>query len=495
MTALSDVRVVRGGTALELGGRRVVRRCDLESALGAADPLASRRFVAARPEGDGLVLTFAGGDEERLPEDAFADSGARAATQRRADLIVEGAGLLLSCERSGTDSLGAIRDGSLVIGGDRILWVGPGRDLGASGIDLAGARRIDAGGRLLTPGLVDCHAHPVFAGQRAGEFERRARGDSYLEIQAAGGGIAATLAPTREASAEEHIAACAARVRRALAWGTTTMEAKSGYDLTVDGELRLLEIAWMVDALQPLDLVPTLLGAHVVPPERADDRRGYLDDVIEKMIPEAARRGLATAVDVYCDANAFRCEESREVLGAARAAGLPVKAHVGQFADIGGAELVAELGGLSADHLENVSRKGIDALAASGVVAVMLPGACVQLRMAPPPVGELRRAGVTMAIASDLNPGTSHSETLPVPMWLATTHFGMTVEEAWLGVTANAARALQRHDIGVLAPGAVADAVLWDAEIPAEIPSHFGVNLVHRVIAKGRLVPGPSGRA
>jgi imidazolonepropionase len=349
---------------------------------------------------------------------------------------------------------------------------------------------VDAQARLVTPGLIDCHAHPLFGGNRAGEFSSRAEGQSYLDIAAAGGGIQATIEPTRAASFDQHVAQAAARMRRALAHGTTTSEAKSGYDLTLAGELRLCEVAWAVDALQPVDLVPTLLGAHALPPEyaHAGDREGYVRLVAEAMIPQAAERGLARSADVYCDQGAFTLDETRRILTAARAAGLHARAHVGQFADLGGAELIAELDGLSADHLENVSEAGISALAARGVVAVMLPGACVQLRLAPPPVAALRRAGVPMAVATDMNPGTSMSESLPVAMWLATTHYGMTVTEAWLGVTRLAARALGRHDIGVLGPGALADIVIWDAGSPAEIPYHYGVNLVERVIKAGRVV-------
>jgi imidazolonepropionase len=212
-------------------------------------------------------------------------------------------------------------------------------------------------------------------------------------------------------------------MRRALAAGTTTCEAKSGYDLTAAGELRLLEIAWAVDAFQPVDLWPTLLGAHVVPPEFDRDRGAYVRLVAESMIPAVAGRGLAHAVDVYCDQGAFTADESRLILTAARAHGLGLRGHVGQFSDLGGAGLIAELGGLSADHLEVVSDDGIAAMAAHGVIAVMLPGACVQLRMQPPPVARLRAAGVPMAVGSDLNPGTSMCETLPVQMWLATTHY------------------------------------------------------------------------
>jgi imidazolonepropionase len=267
------------------------------------------------------------------------------------------------------------------------------------------------------------------------------------------------------------------------------MEAKSGYALTVEGELRMLEAALAADALHPVDLEPTLLGAHALPPGRGD-RATYIDEVAGRMIPDAAAAGLARSVDVYCDEGAFTLAEARLVLEAGRRSGLHVRAHAGQFADLGAAELVAELGGLSADHLERVSPGGIRAMAAHGVVAVMLPGACVQLRLDPPPVAALREAGVAMAVASDLNPGSSACESLLVPMWLAATHYRMTVDEVWLGVTRHAARALGRPDVGVLAPGAVADLVMWNAERPAEIPYSYGAGtaLVRSVLKAGRPV-------
>lgn len=485
---IDRVAVVRRGTALELalagGERRVVRRIDLAPILGwpgANEP----RFADAVLSARAVHITYTDGTSEAIERAHLLAPGSR---QSRADLVIENIGCLITCDGEPDDLLGVMADAAVVCGGDRVLWVGPGAELSRSGYDLTGADRVDAGGRLVTPGLVDCHAHPLFAGDRAGEFERRAQGDSYLDIAAAGGGIGATLEPTRAASFDDHVALAAARMARALAHGTTTCEAKTGYDLTLEGELRLCEIACAVDALQPVDLMPTLLGAHALPPEYAGARDDYVRLVAEHMIPRAAERGLAHAADVYCDQGAFSLDETRRILMAARAAGMHLRAHVGQFADLGGAELIAELGGLSADHLENVSGAGISALAAHGVVAVMLPGACVQLRMTPPPVAALRQAGVPMAVATDLNPGTSLSESLPVQMWLATTHYGMTVTEAWLGVTRLAARALGRHDIGVLTPGALADIVIWQAGSPAEIPYHYGVNLVERVIKAGRVV-------
>jgi len=390
---------------------------------------------------------------------------------------------------AGDSGLGVVDDGALVCGGGRLLWVGADGDVGNAGVDVGTAEELDAGGCLVTPGLVDCHAHPIFAGNRAGEFAVRAAageaGASYQEIATAGGGIRATVAATRAASKDALVELTMARAARARSWGTTTLEAKSGYDLTEAGELRMLEVAREVEARGVVRVSPTLLGAHSLPPEYADDRAGYVAACV-RMAEAAGAQGLATAIDVYCDDGAFTLAETRAVLEAGKRAGLAVRAHVGQFADLGAAELVAELGGRSCDHLEQVSDAGMAAMAAAGVVAVMLPGACVQLRMTPPPVAKLRAAGVTLAVATDVNPGTSFSEALPLQMWLATTHYGMTVEEAWLGVTRVAARVLGRDDVGVLAAGAWADFVLWDAEVPAEVPYHYGARVAARVFVGGR---------
>lgn len=384
------------------------------------------------------------------------------------------------------EGLGLIKGAAIVIKGRSIAWVGAEKDMPSSLADDAAIRDLE--GRLVSPGLVDCHAHPVFAGRRADEFARRARGDHYLDIAREGGGIMATVRATREASQDELIELSCARMRFALKSGTTTMEAKSGYDLTSDGELRLLEVAAAVSAKQAVALRPTLLGAHALPPEFVGNRPGFIETVIEEMIPRAASTRAAEAVDVYCDEGAFTLEETRLILEAAKRNGLKTKAHIGQFADLGAAQLLAELGSLSGDHLEVVSNEGLRAMAQAGVVATLLPGACVQLRMTPPPVEAMRNAGVAMAIGSDLNPGTSHSESLPLAMWLATTHYGMSVEEAWLGVTRNAARALGDASLGSIAEGGPADLVVWDAELPAEVPYHFGVNLVDSVYKSGDIV-------
>lgn len=394
------------------------------------------------------------------------------------DLVIHNA-RVMTCDPA-LPGTGLLDHAALAIAGATVAWVGP------SAERPRGARELDARGRLVTPGLIDCHTHAIFAGDRAREFAMRAAGTSYLEIARAGGGIAATLDPTRAASDDDLIASLVARLDAALLGGTTAIEVKSGYDLTVDGELRLLRCIAAAAARRAQRVVPTLL-AHLVPPERAATRDAFVAEICNQVIPRAAQGHLATSVDVYCDDGAFTLAESRAIFTAARASGLAVRGHVGQFRDLGAAELLGELAGLSADHLEQVSDAGIAALARAGTIAVMLPGACVQLRLPVPPVDRLRRAGVALAVASDLNPGSSYCETLPIQMWLATTHFGMTVDEAWIGVTRHAARALAIPG-GTLTAGARADAILWTCDDPAHVPYRYAAatQLIDTIFVGGK---------
>ena len=395
-----------------------------------------------------------------------------------ADLVIRNA-RVLTCDPS-RFGLGMVDRGAISIRDGLVEWVGPESDRPGA------TRVVDAGGRLVTPGLVDCHTHAIFAGDRANEFAMRAAGKTYLEIAKAGGGIGATLVPTRAASDEALVALLIGRLDAALAAGTTTIEIKSGYDLTVAGELRLLRCIAAAAKRPAPRIVPTLL-VHLVPAERKADRSAYIALLCDQLIPAVAQGKLATSVDIYCDEGAYTLAETRSVLGAAKAAGLPVRGHVGQFVDLGAAELLADLGALSADHLEQVSDGAIQQLAAAGTVAVMLPGACVQLRLPVPPVAKLRAASVPMAIATDLNPGSSFCEELPLQMWLATTHYGMTVEEAWLGVTRHAAQALGIAKGGTIQAGARADLILWACEDPAVIPYRYGsaTSLIEAVYVGG----------
>ena len=354
------------------------------------------------------------------------------------------------------------------------VLVSQGRVVATDAPVAADAVRIDAGGRVVAPGLVDPHAHPVFAGERSFEFALRMAGQSYEEVAALGGGILSTVRATRAASDEALLGAARTRLARMLAYGVTACEGKSGYSLDVEGEKRLLRL------LRELGCLPTLL-AHVVPPEHK--REDYLRLFIEELIPS----GLAEFCDVFCDRGAFTLSETHRILEAARAAGLGLRVHAEQLSYTGAAELAAELGAASADHLEFVSPAGIEALAASGTVAVLLPGAALTLRARWPPARRMIDEGVTVALGTDCNPGTSMTEALPLMMTIGCTQMGMTVEEAWRAVTVNAARSLRRDDIGRLAPGCRADVAVFDFSDWRSLPYHFGPPLCWLVIKDGRI--------
>jgi imidazolonepropionase len=347
---------------------------------------------------------------------------------------------------------------------------------------------VELAGRLVTPGLIDCHTHLVFAGDRADEFEMRRRGASYEEIARAGGGIASTVRATRAASPAELERIAGDRLDRMMAEGATTVEIKSGYGLDVETELRLLRVARSLGAGRPVEVVTTLLGAHTVPAECKADREAYLRLVIDQMIPRARAEGLADAVDAFQESIAFSAEEVRRVFAAARAHGLPVKLHADQLTAGGGAALAAEFAALSADHLEWTDAAGIAALAAAETVAVLLPGAFFNLKDGPkPPVAALRAAGVAMAVATDCNPGTSPLISMQTAMTLAAVQFGLTAEEALAGATIQAAKALGRaRDLGSLELGKACDLAIWDAERPAELVYWLGRNSLHARVWRGR---------
>jgi imidazolonepropionase len=383
------------------------------------------------------------------------------------------------------DGIGLLEDGALLVEGDRIAWLGATREAPAA------ERTVQCRGRLLTPGLIDCHTHLIHAGSRAKEFEMRLEGATYAEIARAGGGIVSTVKATRAASEEDLIASGAARLDCLLAEGVTTVEIKSGYGLDVDTELRMLRAARALARERPVDVVTSFLGAHALPPEYRDDRAGYMRLVCDAALPAVARAGLADAVDGFCETIAFTVDEIEHVFARAGELGLPVKLHAEQLSDLGGAKMAAQHGALSVDHLEYLDEGDVAALATAGTVAVMLPGAFYYLRETKtPPVAALRAHGVPMAVATDLNPGSSPVHSLLAAMNMACVLFGLTAEEALRGVTCHAARALGLADRGRLEPGLRADLVLWDGDGPADLVYSLGLNRCAAVVRKGEVVRG-----
>ena len=332
-----------------------------------------------------------------------------------------------------------------------------------------GADKVGRGG-VMTPGLVDCHTHLVYAGDRAGEFEQRLEGVSYEEIARAGGGILSSVRATRAASEDQLIAASLARLDALLADGVTTVEIKSGYGLTLADELKMLRVARRLGELRPVRVTTTLLGAHALPPEYAGRADDYVSLVCEQMIPAAVAEGLADAVDVFCEGIGFSPAQCERIFQAAREHGLAIKAHAEQLSNLGGSALAARYGALSADHIEYLDEAGVRAMAEAGTVAVLLPGAFQVLRETQlPPIELLRQYQVPMAVASDANPGTSPICLPTLMAHLACTLFRLTPREALAGMTAHAARALGRPELGRIAVGAPADLCLWDIRQPAEL--------------------------
>ena len=353
--------------------------------------------------------------------------------------------------------------------------------------DALSAQVDSAHGAWITPGLIDCHTHLVFAGNRAGEFEMRLNGASYADIARAGGGIVSTVTSTRAASEDDLFEQSLPRARALLADGVTTLEIKSGYGLDAASEAKMLRVARRIGVQLGIGVRTTFLGAHAVPAEFAGRQSDYVDEVCIRMLPAIAQAGLADAVDAFCENIAFTPSETRRVFETARACGLPVKLHADQLSDLDGAALAAEFAALSADHLECSNETGIRAMAAAGTVAVMLPAAFYTLRETRlPPLELLRRHGVPLALASDVNPGTSPLLSLRHAMNMACTLFRMTPEEALRGATVNAARALGLDDRGTLAAGKRADFVLWNISHPAELCYWIGGNLAAGVYVGGQ---------
>jgi imidazolonepropionase len=386
----------------------------------------------------------------------------------------------------GAGSRGLIEKGAVAFAGERIAWVGPAADLPAPGDSV---EVVDAGGALLTPGLIDCHTHLVFAGDRAAEFELRQQGASYEQIARAGGGILATVGATRAASESELLALALKRARVLMAEGVTSIEIKSGYGLDLETELKCLRVARQVGRELPLRVHKTLLAAHSCPPEFAGRPDEYVDFAAGTILPAAAAAGLVDSVDAFCERIAFSPSQVRRLFEAAGRLGLPVRLHAEQLSNLHGAELAAGLGALSADHLEYLDEAGAKAMAGSGTVAVLLPGAFYHLgETRCPPVDLLRRTGVPIAVASDFNPGSSPLLSLRLAMNMACTLFGLTPGEALAGVTFHAARALgAAAERGTIESGKLADLVLWDASHPAELAAQFATAGPSQVYCGGRI--------
>jgi imidazolonepropionase len=398
--------------------------------------------------------------------------------------------LWIHCRAATMDSAvaqpyGLIEDAALVVDGENLAWVGPREQLP----DVWEARceqRHDCGGALVTPGLIDCHTHLVYGGDRAHEFELRLTGASYEDIARAGGGIASTMAATRSASEAELLAQALPRLRAMMGEGVTTLEIKSGYGLALEHERKMLRVARALGQQQPVTVRTSFLGAHALPPEFSGRGDDYIGEVL-RMLRILRGEGLVDAVDVFCERIAFSRTQAQRVFEAARELGLPVKVHAEQLSDSGGAQLAARYGALSCDHLEWLSDAGAAAMAHSGTVAALLPGAFYFLRDTRlPPVALLRRHGVPMAVATDCNPGSSPCTSLLLMLNMACTLFGLTAEESLAGVTRNAARALGLNDRGVLRPGLRADFVLWDAHRPAQLSYAMGFNPRLRTVFGGR---------
>ncbi len=376
-----------------------------------------------------------------------------------------------------------IEDAAIAIRDGAIRWIGPRAALPED----APQEKRSLGGRWVTPALIDCHTHLVFAGDRSGEFEQRLEGASYEEIARAGGGILSTVHATRAASADELYAAALPRVQALAAEGVATVEIKSGYGLNIESELKMLSVARQLGEATPVTIRTTLLAAHTVPPEYQDDPDAYVDLVCNELLPEVAAGRLADAVDAYCESIAFSPAQIRKIFARAAEMGLPVKLHADQLSDGGGASLAAEFGALSADHLEYTSLDGVRAMARAGSVAVLLPGAFLTLGETQlPPLGAMREHAVPVAIATDCNPGTSPICSLRIAMMLASRVFGMTPAECLAGVTREAARALGLDDRGTLESGKRADLAVWDVGHPRELAYWFGTPQLAELIVRGQ---------
>ena len=382
-------------------------------------------------------------------------------------------------------SYGLVENAAVAISGGKVMWIGAEAEIPAAHARLP---RTSFDGRLLTPGLIDCHTHVVFGGNRAAEFEMRLNGATYEEVARAGGGIISTVKATRGASEAELLANALTRVDAMLAEGVSVIEVKSGYGLDTETELRMLSVARAIGKVRRVRILTSFLGPHAIPPEYQGRADNYIDDICIPALRKAHAEGLVDAVDGFCEGIAFSPAQITRVFDVAKQLGLPVKLHAEQLSNLGGAKLAASYGALSADHIEYLDEEGAVALGKSGTVAVILPGAFYTLREKQvPPIAALRRHGVAMALATDCNPGSSPMTSLLLTMNMGCTLFRMTPLEALRGVTVNAARALGLRDCGTIAVGQRADFAIWNVEHPAELAYRIGFNPLHQRIFGGTL--------
>ncbi len=411
-----------------------------------------------------------------------------------ADLLVENAAQIVTLTEAEQryepgERLGIITEGTLAVLGSRIVWVGPAKEAPGKISLLPGGKEVDAARKVITPGFIDSHTHLLFAGSREQEFELRLRGATYQEIAARGGGIKSTVEMTRRASREELLALGRRNVLSMLSLGTTTAEAKSGYGLSTTDEIKMLEVLHDLSRETPVEIVPTFLGAHEVPPEYSGRTEDYVRLVIEEIIPAVAEKKLAVFCDVFCEKGVFSLDQSRRILEAGKRHGLVPKIHADELTPLGGAELAADIGAASADHLLFVTEKGIEAMAEKGVIATLLPGTAFFLFMGRyAPARKMIERGVTVSLASDFNPGSCMTESLPLITTIACTQMRLTPAEAIRAITIHGAKALRREkEIGSLEPGKQADFLILDIPDYRYMAYHFGVNHVETVIKKGKI--------
>ena len=408
------------------------------------------------------------------------------------DLIIKNAQELLTLSPSFKDEseLGMIQNGAVAVKKGRIFWVGKTEEISGKLSLSRDGREIDGTGKVVMPGLIDAHTHLIFDGSRENEFEQRIQGLSYQDIAGRGGGILSTVEATRHASFDELLFLGEKRLDRMLSKGVTTVEAKSGYGLSLQDEMKILKVMKALQESHPIDIVPTFLGAHTVPKEFREERARYVDLLTEEMIPQVAQERLAEFCDVFCEEKAFTLEESRKILETGKRYGLKPKIHADQLSSGGGAELAAEVDAYSADHLEYASPEGIKKMAAKGVTAVLLPGASFFLSMKKyPPARDMIEQGMAVALATDLNPGSSMTESLPLMMTMGCTMYKLLPKEVIQATTIHAARSMGREkEIGSLEVGKQADLLLLDIPNYRYLPYHFGVDHVETMIKKGKII-------